>query len=308
MLSTQALPNFDEVAGEMLALLQKRLAFDLWMITRVEGNNWIVLYARGEGYSVCEGDVFHWPDSYCYRMVNHDAPRIIPDCAANTAYAQAPINESLPIGAYVGIPLTYSDGQLFGTLCAVHPQPMSQDITAELPLLEVLANMLGLILSVCLDVSGQARHKEQGEADRLRDDETGLYNRCGWDYLLSREEQRCRLYGHSACIISVQIHGSCDQMGRDRSGASAEDIVKLAQIIQSTARKDDIVARVGERTFAILVVESTLSDGKIFLERLQLYLRLAQLKTTTAIATRDRDQYRLTTVWQQAQAATGAYP
>ncbi|MEO0406425.1 MAG: GAF domain-containing protein [Cyanobacteria bacterium P01_A01_bin.135] len=306
MLNMQALPNFDNVAKEILVLLQERLGFDLWMITRMEQNDWIVLYKRGKSYSVAEGDIFHWPDTFCYRMVNQGLPRVVADCAANPVYADAPVGRLLAIGAYIGIPLTYSDGRLFGTLCAIHPTAMPERIAEELPLLEVMARMMGLILSVCLDISGQARSKEQREANHLRDQATGLYNCPGWYYLLSREERRCHLYGHSACIISIHLKGvNSLSSGCEMAGVSAP-IAKLAEIIQSTARKDDVVARIGDSAFAILAVESTLAEGTILLERLNLYLRLAQLDVSTAIAARQPRQVCLSEVWQQADAAAGA--
>jgi GAF domain-containing protein len=44
----------------------------------------------------------------------------------------------MPIGAYLAVPLTWPDGTLFGTLCAIDPLPRPQEIEAELPFVEFM--------------------------------------------------------------------------------------------------------------------------------------------------------------------------
>jgi len=307
MLNNRALLNFDDTARELLSLLHDRLAFDLWMITRVEDDDWVVLYANDHGYGISDGDVFRWTDSFCYRMISQGTARVVPNCEVNLTYADAPIGRQVSIGAYIGVPLVYDDSRLFGTLCAIHPTALPDSIAEEMPLIEILAKMLSTILSVCLEMSTQARHRDQNIANNLRDDATGLYSLNGWKQLLDNEGKRCRLYGYPACVISVHLN-DLDQVYSDRGLTEGNHyLARLAQIVQSTARKDDIVARVGDDSFAILAIESTFAEGTVFLERLKLYLKLAQLNASTAIAVRAPKEYHLLEVWQQAEnAASGA--
>ncbi|MGF1516016.1 MAG: diguanylate cyclase [Elainellaceae cyanobacterium] len=303
MPNNQALLDFDSTAREMLTLLSRRLAFDLWMITRVEGNGWLILYANDNSYGVREGDLLVWQDSFCYRMATQNAPRVVPDCRLEPAYADTPIGHQLNIGAYIGIPLRQSDGNLFGTLCAINPKALPATIVEEMPLLELLSKMLEMILGVCLDMANQARGLDYASAESLKDELTGLYNCRGWEHLLKGEEERCRLYGHSACVISINLD-DLDQVYCDRGPAGGEQyVMKLAEIIQSTARKQDVVARLDRSKFAILAVESGIAEGKIVLERLKLYLRLADLSASTAVAARFPSQNQLSEVWQRADAA-----
>lgn len=88
----------------MLRLLHNRLGFDLWMVTRTEGDDWIVLHAEDHGYGIQDGTVFRWADSFCARMVEGEGPRIAPRSDAVPAYAAAPIGSQVRIGAYVGVP------------------------------------------------------------------------------------------------------------------------------------------------------------------------------------------------------------
>jgi hypothetical protein len=76
------------------------------MVTRTEGNDWIVPHARDSGYGVTPNTVFKWADSFCSHMVAGRGPRIAPVPAAVLVYAAAPIAQQVDIGAQVGVPLT----------------------------------------------------------------------------------------------------------------------------------------------------------------------------------------------------------
>ena len=44
--------NFEEAGQAVLRYLHDRFGFNLWMITRVEGDDWIVLQSEDHGYNV----------------------------------------------------------------------------------------------------------------------------------------------------------------------------------------------------------------------------------------------------------------
>ena len=66
--------TFQEASEAVLNHLHEILGFDLWMVTRTEGEDWIVLQAADQGYGVSKGDVFRWTDSFCSRMVEGLGP------------------------------------------------------------------------------------------------------------------------------------------------------------------------------------------------------------------------------------------
>lgn len=61
--------DFETAVRAVLAFLHHRLGFGLWMVTRTEGEDWIVLQTEGHAYDVNPGQVFCWTDSFCSRMV-----------------------------------------------------------------------------------------------------------------------------------------------------------------------------------------------------------------------------------------------
>src|SRR5262245_6453658 len=134
MAHTHPFPDFGAAASGVLGFLQARLGFDLCMVTRVDGDDWIVIELADRGYDVKQGAVHRWSDTLCSRMVLGQGPHVAPRAASIPAYAEAPLGRQLRIGAYLGVPLTRADGSLYGTLCAIHPFPLPENIESELPL------------------------------------------------------------------------------------------------------------------------------------------------------------------------------
>lgn len=60
-----AFQNFESASAAVLGFLRQRLGFGLWMVTRTEGDDWIVLQSEDHGYNVKAGKVFKWADSFC---------------------------------------------------------------------------------------------------------------------------------------------------------------------------------------------------------------------------------------------------
>ena len=287
MLDMGCYPNFDSAARAVLDFLHQRLGFDLWMVTRTEGENWTVLQAEDHGYGVKEGTVFRWADSFCSQMVLGRGPCIAPSAAQVPAYASAPIGRLVTIGAYVGLPLIRDDGSLFGTLCAIHPTPQPEAIEAELPMIEVLVRLLCGILEADLKSAEHARRAEWAQAEALTDPLTGLYNRRGWDQLLAAEESRCRRYGHAASVLSIDLDG-LKRVNDTQGHAKGDELIRRAgQAIRNAVREQDIVARVGGDEFVVLGIECDADGSKVLRERASNSLSAVDVEASLGVAVRD---------------------
>lgn len=302
MFDIQPFADFGAAASAVLAFLHTRLGFDLWMVTRTEGDDWIVLQKEDYGYGVKEGTVFRWADSFCSQMVLGRGPRIAPRSAAVPAYATAPIARQVTIGAYVGVPLRRGDGSLFGTLCAIHPAPQPDIIATDLPLVELLAALLSTILETDLHASEQARQAERAQYEALSDALTGLYNRRGWDQLLAAEDSRCHRYGHPACVVSIDLDGL--KAVNDTEGHASGDalIGRAGSALRASVRQQDIVARVGGDEFAVLGVECDRSGADVLVQRLRAALVDAHVDASIGFAMRTPPG-GLAQAWQEADAA-----
>ncbi len=287
MPDVQSFPSFEAAAQATLKFLHSRLGFDLWMVTRTEGDDWIVLHAEDQGYGVKEGAVFRWAESFCCQMTKGLGPRIAPRSQDVPAYAAAAIGQQVAIGAYVGVPLEREDGTLFGTLCAIDPAPQPQSIAAELPLIELIGRLLCSVLESEFKVQTETRRADRVQAESLSDSLTGLYNHRGWTQLLAAEEERCNRYGHPACVLSIDLDG-LKQVNDIQGHAKGDELIcRAANAIRSAVRVQDIVARIGGDEFVVLGVECNGSDGGTLLTRISAALLAAQVQASLGIASRD---------------------
>jgi diguanylate cyclase len=247
--------DFTSASRRALQFLHKQFGLGLWMVTRVEGDDWIVLSADDSHYGVKEGAVLKWSDSFCSRMVDGLGPKLATDAALVAAYRDAPIGKLMTIGCYVGIPLARADGGLFGTLCAIDPESQPPELEKQLPYIELIGELLSDILNVELKAVEATRRFERAFDAARTDFLTSLYNRRGWTGFLEQEEDRCRRYGHPAAIISVDLD-DLKQMN-DRYGHKSGDelLNAAARAIAGAVRSSDIVARTGGDEFAVLCVE-----------------------------------------------------
>ncbi|MDQ2075887.1 sensor domain-containing diguanylate cyclase [Marinimicrobium sp. ABcell2] len=279
--------DFDSASRAVLRQLRERLGFDLWMMTRTEGHDWIVLQAEDCSYGVADGAVFQWADSYCSRMVRGEGPRIAPNALEVSAYAKAPINQQVKVGAYVGVPVYRDDGSLFGTLCGIDPNPQLESIENELPLVELFARLLGTILSHELNAIEHERVAERSQREAMTDVMTGLLNRRGWDEAVATEEARARRYGSPVGVVILDLDQLKEINDLEGHAKGDELLCRAAQVLNHTARKSDIVARLGGDEFGILAVESGATELDGLSERLRASLDESGVLASIGKATRD---------------------
>lgn len=294
--------DFESASRGVLEFLQQRFGFDLWMVTRTEGEDWIVLQSVDHGYGVPAGTVYRWADSFCSRMVKDQGPRIAPNSNRVAAYANAPIARQVQIQAYVGIPLLGEDGSLFGTLCAIHPTPQPEALTEELGLLEMLGAMLSAVLHTELKLAEELRRAEALHIESTTDALTQMYNRRGWDRCLASEEERCRRYGHSASLLIVDLDGL--KLINDGLGHAAGDayIVRAAAALTAATRSADTVARLGGDEFGILSAECNRIGAQALMERVRTNLEKAHVKASIGMAMRN-PAIGLKGAWEAADQA-----
>ncbi|MDH5234500.1 MAG: sensor domain-containing diguanylate cyclase [Gemmatimonadota bacterium] len=294
--------DFESAARAALTFLHRRLGFGLWMVTRTEGDDWIVLQSEDHGYGVTGGTVFRWADSFCSRMVVGKGPRVAPRSNDIPAYAEAPIAQQVKIAAYIGVPLTGVDGEFFGTLCAIDPAEMPETLRQEQELVEIIGAMLSAILQSELRLAVETRRTEQAQSEALTDAMTGLYNRRGWTRLLTGEENRCRRYGHPACVYVIDLDDLKEMNDTRGHFAGDELITRTASLLSRLGRGQDVVARVGGDEFTLLAVECDRANAENLETRIRTALRDLGVNASIGRAMRQPAQ-GLEAAWQEADRA-----
>lgn len=279
--------NFEEAGKRVLQYLHEHFGFGLWMITRVENENWIILQSENEKYDIQPGEVFRWVDSYCYHMVQGKTPKIAPCSKKIEVYAKAPINQHLTIEAYIGEPLLNEDGSVFGTICGIDTEVKPDYLLKDAGIVELLGSLLSTILQSELRENQQRRLRERFEVEALTDGLTGLYNRRAWDSLIDQEEQRCQRFGLAASIFSLDLNDLKqvnDQFGHDQGDCL---IQQTASLLEKNMRSNDVIARLGGDEFVILCPEMTLNDADSLLNRLLSLFDEANIQVAIGYSSRE---------------------
>jgi diguanylate cyclase len=276
--------DFEDTAREVLSFLRHRLGFDLWMVTRADGDDWTVLHCEDHGYQIRPGKVLIWSDSFCSHMVKGLGPRIAPNVGLVPCYAAAPISRQLTINSYIGVPLLLSDGSLFGTLCAIDPSTQPEKIREDQELIEMVAKVLSKILQMELRADEEASRAERFEAQALNDALTGLYNRAGWDQLTAGQDIRNRRYGHSSAVVIIDIDDL--KLINDGEGHAAGDsaLKSAADALIHASRSGDIVARLGGDEFGVIGVNCDKVGGEALRERVYQSLQLLGVSASIGLA------------------------
>lgn len=301
VLNVRPFADFDAAATAALAYLQRRIGFDLWLLARRVGDEWVILKSKDISYGIDDAATLRWIAGYCARLVVGKSPNITSRASEIQTFAKPPSGKPIPIGAYVGVPLKHGNGELFGALCAINPRPMPEIVSSELPLVDLLGRMMATQLETELRAEEEKRRAETAELDAMIDTLTGLYNRRGWDQLLAAEDDRCRRYGHPACVCVVDLDDL--KVINDSQGHAAGDelLRRTAEVLVSAVRDHDIVARVGGDEFALLGIECDDNRAEAFVWRIQNALKQADIRASVGLALRAPD-HDLASAWDQADA------
>lgn len=244
--------SFDEIAGSLLALLQARADMSLWMLTRVQGNDWVPLAVRDRYYGVNAGDVLAWDSSFCSRMVTGEGPIVAARSSDVPAYASAPIGARLNIASYIGFPVFAPSGTLFGTFCGIDPDPLAADPPEMHALLQLCSRTLATYLALQEELD--ANERRQGRSILpSRDELTGLPDEAGWMVALERGQERMRRLPAGAGIMRLALTGWASCLEMDGQQAADELVARASRILGSQLRQGDVLARVAEDEFALLL-------------------------------------------------------
>ena len=127
-----------------VAAVRDVLGVDLAVVTRID--------SEFQHYELVDGDAASFglaPDTaapidqtYCRHVLAGRLPNLIPDTSQEEITAAMPITKAVGIGAYASMPITFSDGSFYGTLCAVSHEPKPEMGLREEQFLHVLARLV----------------------------------------------------------------------------------------------------------------------------------------------------------------------
>ena len=100
------------------------------------------LVGDAESFGWREGEAVPLGDTFCRLLVEGRLPSVIPDAKGDGRVSFLDVTGEAHIGSYVGVPVRFSDGRLYGTLCALshYSDPSLKERDAQF--LRVLARLV----------------------------------------------------------------------------------------------------------------------------------------------------------------------
>lgn len=298
-MNSQGQLDFASTCESILAFLHEKYPLDLWMITRTNQQDLVVLQTKGDGYGVKPGMAFNWEDTLCIRMMSDQAPNIAPNIDDVTLYQQAPIAQHFQIKACISVPI-YANDVFFGTLCGVNGSPIDESAKQDLALMQSQAAKLSAALASDLATIQILRQNEHDAANAQLDALTQLPNWRAWDQWIDAESIRCSDYGNRGDVMSIdlaELKKTNEQAGRAAGDKLLQD---TARILKQLTRPQDIVARVGNDEFGVISIDHPKLNAATQAQQIKQALVQHQIDCYVGHAT-NNPQKGLRAAWEMAE-------
>jgi signal transduction histidine kinase len=146
VLSTTTFMSLQAALDAYLDMLMCTLAMRSAFVARLDEGKMFVLEALDHaGCGIPHGGVVPLEETFCQYVRAHHTVIAIPDASNDPRVADVATRHDFNIGSYLGAPITFSDGTLFGTLCALDPAPRAF-VQHEFDLMTIMARHLAALL------------------------------------------------------------------------------------------------------------------------------------------------------------------
>ena len=133
-----------EVIDGALRAARETLGMDLAFMSRLDEGRQTFERASGdyESFSLPPGTTVSVDDAYCRRMTDESLPNLVRDVGDDDRTKDVVATVASGIGAYVGVPLRLSNGQLYGSFCCLSHEAQDRLTERDVKFMHVLARMV----------------------------------------------------------------------------------------------------------------------------------------------------------------------
>ena len=114
-----------ETVERALAAAREELGMEVAFVSEFDRQQMVFRKLVGDGGSFGwrEGESVPLDDTFCRLLAEGRLPNVIPDATTDERVNSLDVTGEARIGSYVGVPIRFSDGSLYGTLCALSHSP-----------------------------------------------------------------------------------------------------------------------------------------------------------------------------------------
>ena len=182
-----------EIVERALAAAREELGMDVAFVSEFAEQYMVFrdLVGDAESFGWREGESIPLDNTFCRLLMAERPPNLIPDTKNDARVKDLEVTGTAGIGSYVGIPVRFSDGRLYGTLCTLSHSPNPSLRERDTQFMRVLARMVGEYLE---------REELQRQRRRLEIESAGLRA------LLAALEARDGYSGtHSRYVVELAV-------------------------------------------------------------------------------------------------------
>lgn len=129
----------------ILATARAYLEMDVAFLAEFIDGNMVVRALDGDGdsYGLEKNEGLPAVGAFCRGLVDGRLPNILADARADAVLADVDATGTSDIGAFIGVPVGFSDGRVFGTLCCLSHVPDPSLSEADVGFMRILARLAG---------------------------------------------------------------------------------------------------------------------------------------------------------------------
>lgn len=215
-----------------VAAVRELTGMEVVFTSRVTETDQVLEVISGDAgrFGLERGSAMALEDTFCHRVLAGRLPQVIADVAADQRAASVPVATKHGIGAYVSVPLRFSDGQLYGTLCAASRGPTDEVAYRELQFVHVFARIVS-------DELEREQMREQVRELELRAASART--------LISAVELRDSYTGEHSRAVVEQAVAVARRLGLDEEAAAEVGEVAMLHDIGKIAVPDHILQKTG---------------------------------------------------------------
>src|SRR2546428_655087 len=117
------LPVVIEPSGidRLLALVRRHLDMEVAIVSEFVADEHVISHVEGDpqSFGIVKGGRSELDETYCWRVVEGHLPCVVPDAKAVPQLRHLEATWRADIGSYIGVPIRFTDGTVYGTLCCL---------------------------------------------------------------------------------------------------------------------------------------------------------------------------------------------
>jgi GAF domain-containing protein len=135
----------DAIVERALNVARELLGMDIGYVAEFKDGKQVYAGVEGDGdsFGMTTGGSYPLEGSYCRRMTLGRIGNIVPDARAEAETRDLELTAMANIGAYIGVPIQFSDGTLYGTICCASHDAHGDLDDRDIRFMQVLARVVG---------------------------------------------------------------------------------------------------------------------------------------------------------------------